>query len=80
MQTPQHRLAIGDIAQRQRDMLLAGRLVKKTVHGKYGKGGGQPGCCNKNNSHRKLLALTSSSGGLYCFSRLLTNEKPACPD
>ncbi len=51
MQTAQNRLAIGHIAQRQRDMLLASVLVEKTMHGEHAERRRQLGSGDEHDRH-----------------------------
>jgi hypothetical protein len=55
MQAPQYRLAIGDIAKGQRDMLLARGRFEKAMHGKHPERGRQLGGGDEHDRHRMLL-------------------------
>src|SRR5690606_8857147 len=53
MQATQHGPAIGDIAHRQYDMLLAGVLVEKTMHGEHTERRRQLGSGDEHDRHRR---------------------------
>ena len=52
MQTPQHRCTVGDVAEGQGDMFLAGSLIEETVHGEHTEGRGQLGGGDEHDGHR----------------------------
>ncbi len=53
VQTTQHRLAVGHVAERQRDMFLASVLVEKTMHGEHAERRRQLGSGDEHDRHER---------------------------
>jgi hypothetical protein len=69
MQATQHRGTIGHITKGQGYMLLAGGLLKKTMHGEHAKGRRQLGGGDKHDGHRRLLKSKAIRKWPHCNSR-----------
>src|SRR5690606_14664837 len=76
MQATQHGPAIGDIAHRQYDMLLAGVLVEKTMHGEHTERRRPLGSGDEHDRHRRnsrsgkadiVTAWTPETGTAACL-------------
>src|SRR5690606_19668551 len=53
MQAAQHRFAVSDVAHGQYDMLLAGLLIEKAMHGEHAKRRRQLGSSDEHDRHRR---------------------------